>query len=499
MRFISIVITISKFRDIEAASVALMPPPFSPGPDRWEDPGLFSPRGKSSISSPRSASTHGGSPDSSPTPAPSQRGALFSPRSLGFPVITQTAPSLANYRSGSAVHKPIVRFDHATRDEVNEFLQFYGDSEDGQFGLSRGYLPNLKSGRLQLIPGGVLSAQEQNELIHLDYKTPIYKKKNTGVYRIAGHLKKVIKYHAYCFDPMDDPYDAIVVEAYFMNRLATQDPGLTLKVDFYSGSVSTPPALLPGEVPKILDMTCFDGKPPHIRYMIMDEVGPSLVQYMLTRPDGRIDFLEAMRLGKQMIQLLQRLHHLNIIHGDAHWGNFAFELDPPLSKLILIDFGRSQFVEEGATEPPRWKGCDYLHPYTALWEMDSCRVSFRDDVYRTVQMTAMSIYGMIHYQILETMLKEPDSRAPEDDWAKHRARVRSYREMKEKADFWELGDDLKLESINLSVNAGRIRPHLMKISSLIVDPPTHYSKPDYDGIIAEYDAIIAILSLPEAD
>jgi hypothetical protein len=504
MRFLSIVITISKFRDIQSGTEVLHQ---SDGPwdDRKSEPVIYrSPGGRDGVSifPPRAASTDGGSPISSPPPLPRQRrGELFSPSGVGLPVI----PREASIGSGSAVHEPFPRFDHATRKEVNEFLKLHGDSVDGEFGLDKTHKPDLSWEFGELIPGGVLSADPAQDYAIALRQAPIYKQAHTGVYDIVRHPEKVIKYHAYCFDSKTDPYDAIVVEAYFMNRLADKAPGLTLKVDFYSGYVSTPPALSPGRVGKIPDMTCPGGVQPHIRYMIMDRVGPSLIAHMQAGRDRRIPFLEAMTLGKQMIQLMQRLHKLQIIHGDAHMGNFAFESDVEGSKLILIDFGRSQFVEEGAPEPDRVKDCQMIHPYAALWEIDGCRVSFRDDVYRAVQMTAMSIYGMIHYDYLGMLTRIPDLATRGDPHVErdYSARVKKFRRIKNSANFWDFGGlfDLneKIGSSAASVDSiPRIRPHLMTISRLIVNPRNHFSKPNYDGIIDEYDAIIAILSPPAA-
>jgi hypothetical protein len=445
MRFLSIVISFSGFRDIRAAAVG---------------PGYESPF-------PRSAGTAGESPESDS-------------------------------------RMPTPRFDHKTQKDLIEFLRLHGNSKDGQFGLDTIHKPNLEYLLGERIPGGIVSSDlDRDSDINLVFFYPIYKVGHTSVYDIACCPTKVIKYHAYCYHEATNPVDAIVAEAYFMNRLAIEAPGLTSKVYFYSGYESTPPPSKPPNLQKIPNMTCEDGHQPHIRYMIMDKVGPTLFQYMVTRPGGRVDFLEAMQLGKQMIQILQRLHSLNIVHGDAHWGNFAFETDDEGSKLILINFGRSQ-LSDADDEEPSGKRWELFHQYAALWEMHDCRVSFRNDVYRAVQMTAMSIYGEVYFRLLAQMMEEPDEKAMEHPQLReyYAERAKKFTTMKKTANFWEVKPQLIFNRLLASESTDTrtlIQSRLGKISSLTIAPSEHHSKPDYDGIIAEYDAIIAILSLPAAD
>jgi serine/threonine protein kinase len=514
MRFLSIVISISIFRDNKSAAIdvfrAWFGHAFSPAISRdprahrrrftWREIGLAKSL-RPGVSLPvgnirgnpymwHIASMYAeSSPFSLFTKSRAPRGGFLSPTG-----------------GGSASRPP--RFHHATRKELIEFLRQHGKSEDGQFGLYKGYKPDLNSPSIELIPDGILSAESgHDEIIQLDVEVPIYKQSHTGVYNIVFHPKKVIKYHAYCFDEKTNPYDATVVEAYFMNRLARDAPGITLNVVLYSGYVSSP-GLLPSEQRKIRDVTCEGGILPHIRYMIMDKVGISLYAYMRSRGLGRIDFLEAMTLGKEMIQLLKRLHHFNIIHGDAHIGNFAFKTDDvPNSGLILIDFGRADFVDdETAGKDPQLPDCIRLRAFAAVWEINGCKVSFRSDVYKAVQMTAMSLYGMPHYLYLNSLITAPTPGVFDlkDRRFNPGYNVAQFMEIKREADFWQLGTSLNLEGVLPSTSEGirdQIRGRLKTVSDWITNCTSKgfYTKPNYDGIIAEYDAIIAILSLPAAD
>jgi hypothetical protein len=425
--------------------------------------------------------------------------------SLGPTTLDQPKPLLPAFRSGPLFELiqgwksgaiPIPRFNHKTQKEVDDFLKFYGDSTDGQFGTDKVHAPNLDSEGLEWIPSGLITDQsDRDERISINTRRYIYKQGHTGVYEIESHPDKVIKYHAYCFAPNTDPYDATVVESYFMNRIALQDPDIALKVDFYSGYVSEPGSLADNQR-KIPDVTCPGGVQPHIRYMIMERVGSSIFQYMYTKPDNRIPFLEAMQLGKQMISLMQRLHNLNIVHGDAHWANFAFKNVNTFSDLILIDFGRAKMVDKDAVFPDG-RASGLVHPYTSGWELFDCRVSFRIDVYRTAQANAMLIYGMPYFNFLNGLNSKSSSTDLEDRRQNFQQR-RKFRIIKIDANFWELEHPgLDLQAVLPSTDDAtrdRIRTHLRNISTLILQPAQPYDKPNYDAIIAEYEAIIGILS-----
>jgi hypothetical protein len=512
MRIISIIAW--KIFDVDAAAVGVMHPPRPHIPDFMEPSRVPTRRGRVGATAvqlftpialvPGAVDRYTVTPKRGPSPAAVAQ-------DVAVPASPKAVPSTGRktyegFRKGKlgkllqdwkSRTSPVPRFDHKTQKQVVEFLSFYGESTDGQFGTDKVHKPNLNSADQENIANGIITPISHGDVtIHL-VMPPIYKAGHTGVYNIVDHPTKVIKYHAYCLHIDTDPFDATVVEAYFMKRLAEAD--LTLNVDYYSGYVSERGTLTEADR-KIKDVSCPWGVTPHIRYMIMDKVGPSLLTYMSTGGRARIPFLEAMKLGKQMIELMKKLHNLNIIHGDAHMGNFAFKTDDPSSGLILIDFGRAKIVDEVPPASMPSSACRMLHPFAALWEMDGCKVSFRDDVYRAVQMTAMSLYGMYHFNYLNSLITRLKVGDPERNANLNPAfNEIEYRRIKREADFWELGPTINLRWVLRSTDEPtrvQIRNHLKTISELTVAPTQPYAKPDYDAIIAHYDAIIAILTPP---
>ena len=397
-------------------------------------------------------------------------------------------------RDGSVSHKEsragaadIPRYNHRTHEEVVEFLRFHGTSADGYFGYDKVHVPSLSSILQERIPGWFGGDPELD--MRIVFGQPLYNQGRTSVYNIVDLPDKIIKYYAYCFDPVHDPIDSVVVETYFANRVALLDPSLAVAVDFYSGSVRDS---YPNN--KIKEPYCdpiehengeVEFVDPRIRYLIMPKVGLSLFHYMYISPDQRVDFIKGMKLGGQMIDLLQRLHSLNIMHGDAHISNFAFS-DDTNKKLILIDFGRAELLD------PKYQssvdvgtfctGKPWLDVYTGKWEMQSCKPSFRDDVYRAVQMIAMAIHGMPHYELLQRYILSSEIEM-----------MKKYKEIKETAMFWEFG------YLHINVARGHlqtVREHLATISQLTIEdhPEAPYTKPNYDGIKHHFKAIISTLT-----
>ena len=393
------------------------------------------------------------------------------------------APIIEGWRSGSV---PIPRFNHRTREEVVKFLEYYGKSIYGYFGLDKTHRPTLTDAKTETIPGWFFNKAFD---VTATLGRTIYKHGQTGVYELRELPNKIIKYHAYCYDRKYDPIDAVVVETYFANRVALADSRLTVRVDFYSAFTRITTVSPKIEDPNCPDLVDDNGNfistiRPQIRYLIMEKVGLSLDEYMRAQKYGTIPFIIAMKLGGQMIDLLRRLHAQNIVHGDAHAGNFAFS-DSSNKKLILIDFGRAELLDaefQAAADPATFCPDEFysMHVLQGWWEMRLCKRSFRDDVYRAIQNVATSIHGTDHIMFLKSLMT--------------RKGFPKYIEIKSEAKFWEF-DDMPLVVVDPE-HSDTVRGHLMKISALTVEdhPEAPYTKPKYMEIMDQFKEIISVIT-----
>jgi hypothetical protein len=195
-----------------------------------------------------------------------------------------------------------------------------------------------------------------------------------------------------------------------------------------------------------------------------------------------------------MIELIKKLHSFNVIHGDAHLGNFATRLRNP-DELMFIDFGRAKYVGAQDIEKAKNNGGkfrsnkEFFHPFIGKWERQDCKPAFRDDVYRAVATTAIIIHGSAHIKYLKVLphfSKDLIKQIKDTGNLLNLPQLR-YKDSVENAYVLE---ELLVEKVS-GISGGRlgeIQKHLGIISALAVheDPQDPYHKPDYDLIIDEF-------------
>jgi hypothetical protein len=337
-------------------------------------------------------------------------------------------------------------------------------------------------------------------MIHL--LSPLHKATRTGVYPIRELPRAVIKYFAWCRDETE-PIDPIVIEGFFMEKLSRLN--IAPKVFYYSDyfGYSTPPSHLPRQLVTnssfektrvLYDGDCrkvLAGPHPSVRYMIMERLGDSLAEYGMSKQRS---FLNAMKLGGQMVSLMKKLHSHNIVHGDAHYGNFVFRCNdvrnPACGDVVIIDFGRTKLLTvTGSSSVPN--GCYdhvvFYHPFASKWEMKGCTTAFRDDVYRVVLASAVLMYKDRLFEHIAGLTDE--------------GRIR----LKRNANFFEIRDasgevvdKMGLEHIPIGVwrkpALDAIRGWLQNISEVVSRENINwFLKPNYDSIIDDYRTIVLLL------
>ena len=163
---------------------------------------------------------------------------------------------------------------------------------------------------------------------------------------------------------------------------------------YFSGPNSSP-----SDVLNKLQFDIFDDRIPSevtancqlkgaVRYMVMERVGKCLNAHKLAA--SPVSPPEAIRIGIEVIGMLQRLHNdAGIIHGDLHSGNVCRRLEEPHS-LVFIDFGfASSVTQERDGAGARFEA----HPALSPWELEGHATARRDDVFKAVFLTAELMIG----------------------------------------------------------------------------------------------------------
>jgi hypothetical protein len=207
---------------------------------------------------------------------------------------------------------------------------------------------------------------------------------------------KVIKYQSNCRSLEASLLD-LERDYWFLKKV--ENMGISPKALFLS-----PPADIPNFMTKKIAfksgrdelMTCAQNPRAYVRYMVMDvipeTVWPLMLRYLGDRGDR---FFVAMNMAISVIQKLDKLHALGIIHGDIHVDNIA-RLDAGYENFGLIDYGKAFFEDEyrDKLDFSYWDS----HCYLSSNNLKHVRFGYRDDVYKTLLaaaflMTEVSVYN----------------------------------------------------------------------------------------------------------
>lgn len=231
-------------------------------------------------------------------------------------------------------------------------------------------------------------------VIHLSPK-PLAVNSRAVLYNIMEHADWVIKYNFHC-SARDTMPDGSLPEAFFLDYVSLRVPEITNSL-LYASEALVPKSLSKVKSPRLYKLDCsasFGGGVASVRFLIVERVGTDLRAYIEQR--GMIDFIEAIELGIEIYELIQKLHSTGVVHGDIHAGNLAFRQGEISSKreLVIIDFGESRF--RPAEDPPRSTNetivCRAsISPWQSVGK--SYRSTLRDDAFNVAGLMGYMMYG----------------------------------------------------------------------------------------------------------
>lgn len=192
----------------------------------------------------------------------------------------------------------------------------------------------------------------------------------------------------------------LVPRTFFVSPAAHMQSGPSLKTEF--------------RIDRLTRLACANMQ-ANVRYGIMERVGDNLHSVMYKAPGKRVAFLEAISIGREVIDMLRRLHEeAGIIHGDIHTGNICRSKN---SKFVFIDFARSKFVSETLVDKIVREPLEYNDPLLSHWETEGYAAGRRDDVFRALFALAIimnghklyEFYAKIQGNVTETLALKRDS------------------------------------------------------------------------------------------
>lgn len=101
------------------------------------------------------------------------------------------------------------------------------------------------------------------------------------------------------------------------------------------------------------------GHTPHVNYVIMQLLGPSVMELKKKTADDRFSIGTGVRVADQMLRALRNLHEIGYLHRDVKPSNFVIGSAKEDSRMIfMLDFGLCrQFIDPvtGKQRPPRMR------------------------------------------------------------------------------------------------------------------------------------------------
>ncbi len=166
---------------------------------------------------------------------------------------------------------------------------------------------------------------------------------------------------------------------------------------------------------KLALLACPEGAP--VRMVVMERLGVSLTG--LVETVGIFSLRDAASMLVAVVRLLEKVHKwFGIVHGDINPGNIVLEhrdvgtvAEALASPLKLIDFemsfikGNEPILDEGLLAVDRHRVLFMKTP----WEMlAGATYSFRDEVYRVVQLLPHLLFGPVFFLTLRSAFEQPN-------------------------------------------------------------------------------------------
>ena len=237
---------------------------------------------------------------------------------------------------------------------------------------------------------------------------PVARTRTSTVFGIRKHPEDVVKYQVDC---SGRGFHSLTRDFHFLKLL--EPAGISPRAKILSGEQ---PIVTVG-TSRVLSFKMDDedwedclrkGYPP-VRYMIIERMGQSVHEFISKH--GTLSLRDSARLGVHLMRTIQRLHSLGFIHGDIHHGNVLFHPGNNIDRgVVLIDF---EFAKRLDTNDVKLRPIP-THPHAlhTPWVFQGDPPSYRDDVFRAVEVLAFAMVGHSLY----TSIEEAASSLPRRDF-----------------------------------------------------------------------------------
>lgn len=135
-----------------------------------------------------------------------------------------------------------------------------------------------------------------------------------------------------------------------------------------------------------------DGYSQGYNFIAMELLGPSIKTLFKNRGKG-FTLSTVLKIGYDLVNLLEELHGENIVHGDIKPDNITIGLDNQ-TKLYLIDFGLAYTIGTTGSKPEQIKYVVGTFDYLSLGAHQAI-VSFKNDLQSLAIMMVHLLYNKL--------------------------------------------------------------------------------------------------------
>lgn len=141
------------------------------------------------------------------------------------------------------------------------------------------------------------------------------------------------------------------------------------------------------------------GRDKYNYYMVIDLLGESLES--LKRKRKRLSLKLTLKIGIQVLKILQNLHSNGLVHRDIKPDNFLFGIGEKSNQIYIIDFGFCKVYEHNGIHIDSYRvgGLIGSLDYASISAHNYCQVSRKDDIESLCYMLIYLYMGKLDWQV----------------------------------------------------------------------------------------------------
>ncbi len=228
---------------------------------------------------------------------------------------------------------------------------------------------------------------------------PMFQMGHTSLYTLQRDTSVLLLYRQMC--PTEARPDPTLVDYWFLDYLQPAEVapavfGISRRLN--GETIKNQFPATKGKLHAI--ERCPDGQLAHVRYTVMERAAGDSIFDVLTQ-QGALSMRLAMDWAIAAIHAIERMHALNVIHGDIHTANIMVA-EYPRTEVKLIDFERAHIYNAEEHLEVTRSSCGgtidnaedlFINRWVTVWESQGCPKSFRDDVFQLLFVIGAMIHG----------------------------------------------------------------------------------------------------------